>query len=125
MRVDLGKLLRLIEQMKNVPKKGLKNTKGMLKKQKKFFEREDRDAFEVVENLIKKKAITTANGTSLLNDLSFINNVAKELIAAINHLYGLSKNISVDSKMHKDKKESKQGKHKKHKGQHNGYEREL
>lgn len=125
MRVDLGKLLRLIEQMKNVPKKGLKNTKGMLKKQKKFFEREDKDAFEVVENLIKKKAITTANGTSLLNDLSFINNVAKELIAAINHLYGLSKNVSVDSKMHKDKKELKQGKHKKHKGQHNGYEREL
>lgn len=125
MRVDLGKLLRLIEQMKNVPKKGLKNTKGMLKKQKKFFEREDKDAFEVVENLIKKKAITTANGTSLLNDLSFINNVAKELIAAINHLYGLSKNVSVDSKMHKDKKEFKQGKHKKHKGQHNGYEREL
>lgn len=121
MRVDLGKLLRLIEQMKNTPKKGLKNAKGVLKKQKKFFEREDKDAFVVVENLIKKKAITTANGTSLLNDLSFINNVAKELIAAINHLYGLSKNVSVESKRLKEKRE---GKHKKHKGA-NGDEREL
>lgn len=109
MRVDLSKLLRLIEQIKSTPKKGLKNIKGLLKKQKSFFSREDKDAFVVVEKLIQKKAITAANGTSLLNDLSFISNVAKELIAAINHMYGLSKNISVDAnkKKHKTKKAHK------------------
>lgn len=112
MRVDLSKLLRMIEQVRNMQKKGLKNARKLLKKQREFFERTDKDAFIVVENLIQKKAITAANGTSLLNDLSFISNVAKELISAINHIYGLSKNIAVEQikRKHKGKKANKRKK---------------
>lgn len=117
MRIDLAKLLRVIEQVKSSSKKGYKNVRDVLKKQKKFFEREDRDVFLVVEHLIQKGYITTSNGTSLLNDTSFINNVAKELISATNHIYGLIKTTNVGDKKadKKDKKKKKKGKKKKEK----------
>lgn len=105
MRIALAKLLRTIEAMKNATKKGYKNIRTMLKKQKKLFEHEDRDIFAVVERLIQKGYITTANGTSLLNDTSFINNVAKELISAVNHIYGLIKTTNLGEK--KDEKKRK------------------
>ncbi|MGX2972489.1 Na/Pi cotransporter family protein [Helicobacter sp. T3_23-1059] len=104
MRLDLGKLLRMIEYIKKAPKEDRKDMKKLLKEQKKFFKMQDREAFDIVESLIAKKAINAADGTSLLNDLSFINNVAKELIGAINHIYGLSKNTDIGKKRKKDKK---------------------
>lgn len=97
MRIDLGRLLRMIEESKHAGKENLEALKEEFKKQKKFFKRQDKDAFNVVEKLIQENAINAANGTSLLNDLSFINSVAKELIVAINHIYGIS-NIKTVSK---------------------------
>lgn len=90
MRLELGQLLRMIEEIKHAPKESLETLKDDLKKQKKFFKQQDKDAFNVVEKLIQENAINAANGTSLLNDLSFIHNVAKELISAANHIYGMS-----------------------------------
>lgn len=90
MRLELGQLLRVIEEIKHAPKESLEALKDDLKKQKKFFKQQDKDAFNVVEKLIQENAINAANGTSLLNDLSFIHNVAKELISAANHIYGMS-----------------------------------
>ncbi|TLD95498.1 Na/Pi cotransporter family protein [Helicobacter trogontum] len=90
MRLDLGQLLRMIEEIKHAPQESLEALKDDLKKQKKLFKQQDKDAFDVVEKLIQEKAINAANGTSLLNDLSFIHNVAKELISAANHIYGMS-----------------------------------
>ncbi|MCI7411696.1 MAG: Na/Pi symporter [Helicobacter bilis] len=90
MRLELGQLLRMIEEIKHAPKESLEALKDDLKKQKKFFKQQDKDAFNVVEKLIQENAINAANGTSLLNDLSFIHNVAKELISAANHIYGMS-----------------------------------
>lgn len=89
-RLDLANLLRMIEYIKNAPKESFQDIKENLKQQKHFFKKQDKEAFIVVENLIYKKAISTAEGTSLLNDLSFTHSVAKELISAINHIYGLS-----------------------------------
>ena len=97
MRLELGQLLRMIEEIKHTPKESLEALKDDLKKQKKFFKQQDKDAFNVVEKLIQENAINAANGTSLLNDLSFIHNVAKELISAANHIYGMS-NIKAVSK---------------------------
>ncbi|WP_077389802.1 Na/Pi cotransporter family protein [Helicobacter bilis] len=90
MRLELGQLLRMIEEIKHAPKESLEALKDDLKKQKKFFKQQDKDAFNVVEKLIQENAINAANGTSLLNDLSFIHNIAKELISAANHIYGMS-----------------------------------
>lgn len=90
MRLDLGQLLRMMEEIRHEPKENLEELKDNLKKQKKFFKRQDKDAFNVVEKLIQDNAINAANGTSLLNDLSFIHNVAKELIGATNHIYGMT-----------------------------------
>lgn len=90
MRLELGQLLRMIEEIKHAPKESLEALKDDLKKQKKFFKQQDKDAFNVVEKLIQENAINADNGTSLLNDLSFIHNVAKELISAANHIYGMS-----------------------------------
>ncbi len=101
MRLDLGKLLRMIEHIKKAPKDDRKDAKKLLKEQKKFFKLQDREAFDIVEALINRKAVSAAEGTSLLNDLSFINNVAKELIGAINHIYGLSKNTYIGKKSKK------------------------
>ena len=95
LRLDLGKLLQLIEGMKISPKKKIKDMKHILKKQKQLFKREDKNAFVAIEGLIRKKSISSAAGTSLLNDISFTNTVAKELITAINHIYGLSKNEAI------------------------------
>lgn len=97
MRLDLGQLLRMMEEMRHAPKENLESLRENLKKQKKFFKKQDRDAFSVVEKLIQDSAINAANGTSLLNDLSFIHNVAKELIGATNHIYGMT-NIKTVSK---------------------------
>ena len=97
MRLELGQLLRMIEDIKNTPKESLEELKDNLKKQKKFFKQQDKEAFNIVEKLIQNNAINSANGTSLLNDLSFIHNVAKELIGAANHIYGMS-NIKVIDK---------------------------
>ena len=99
MRLDLASLLRFIEYIKHAPKDKLSDIKDTLKQQKKFFKRQDKEAFVVVESLIYQKAISTAEGTSLLNDLSFSHSVAKELIIAANHIYGLS-NIKTIRKMH-------------------------
>ena len=116
MRLELSRLLRIIENISSTPKANLKDIKALLKKQKRLFRGEDKDAFAVVEKLIQKKAITASNGTSLLNDIAFINNVAKELIAAINHIYGLTKNTAVvgDKKKDKKDKKDKNGKKKHH-----------
>ncbi len=89
-RLDLANLLRMIEYIKNTPKDNLVDIKENLKQQKKFFKKQDKDAFILVENLIYKKSISSAEGTSLLNDISFTHTVAKELITATNHIYGLS-----------------------------------
>ena len=91
MRLDLGRLLRMIEEIKDLNEdKELLQKKQDLKAQKKFFKAQDKQAFEVVEKLIAQNAIDSKDGTSLLNDLSFTHSVAKELIAAANHIYGLS-----------------------------------
>ncbi len=97
MRVDLGILLRMIESIKNNPSESLETFKDNLKQQKKFFKKQDKNAFDIVEKLIQDGAINAASGTSLLNDLSFIHNVAKELISAINHIYGMSSVKAVET----------------------------
>ncbi|MWV61675.1 Na/Pi cotransporter family protein [Helicobacter saguini] len=89
MRYDLGNLLRMIESIKSQPRDTLQDSKAALKKQKKFFKDEDKQAFVVVEKLISQNAINAQEGTSLLNDLSFVHSVAKELIIAANHIYAL------------------------------------
>ncbi|RDU66404.1 Na/Pi-cotransporter [Helicobacter didelphidarum] len=89
MRVDLGNLLRMIEALKHAPKESLSDLKENFKKQKKFFKQQDKEAFNVVEKLIHENSIDAQSGTSLLNDLSFVHSVAKELIVAANHIYGL------------------------------------
>ncbi|MGX2984065.1 Na/Pi cotransporter family protein [Helicobacter sp. 23-1048] len=102
MRLEVGSLLRLIEQIKIAPKKRQKKAKNMLKDYKKFFKAQDRNAFGIVERLIQQKAISSANGTSLLNDISFIDNIAKELISVANNMYGLV-DVNVKKKKGKNK----------------------
>ena len=89
-RLDLANLLLFIDYIKHAPKEKLSDVKITLKQQKKFFKRQDKEAFVVVQSLIYQKSISTAEGTSLLNDLAFSHSVAKELIVAANYIYGLS-----------------------------------
>ncbi|RDU70733.1 Na/Pi cotransporter family protein [Helicobacter aurati] len=96
MRLDLGELLRTIENIKITPQENLMDIKVELKKQKKFFKKQDKNAFHIVEKLIHEHSIQTTDGTSLLNDLSFIHSVTKELISATNHIHGLSDTKSID-----------------------------
>lgn len=96
MRYDLGNLLRMIESIKSLPQDELKDSKTQLRNQKKFFKNQDKEAFIVVEKLISQNAINATEGTSLLNDLSFVHSVAKELIIAANHIYGLISTKSID-----------------------------
>ena len=67
----------------------------MLKAERKFFKQQDKYAITMAETLIAQNKISSANSTSLLNDFSFVNTIAKELISAINHIYGISGNKSI------------------------------
>ncbi|OBV28865.1 hypothetical protein BKN38_07540 [Helicobacter sp. CLO-3] len=73
----------------------LKDIKKMLKAERKFFKQQDKYAITMAETLIAQNKISSANSTSLLNDFSFVNTIAKELISAINHIYGISGNKSI------------------------------
>lgn len=94
-RLGLANLLRLIEYIKNAPKESFNDIRENLKQQRKFFKKQDKEMFIVVESLIFQKSINSSEGTSLLNDSSFARGVAKELISAANHIYGLSNNKTI------------------------------
>ncbi len=84
-----------IEKEQNSAKITLKDIKKMLKAERKFFKQQSRYAITMAETLIAQKKISSANSTSLLNDSSFVSMVAKGLISAINHIYGISGNKSI------------------------------
>ncbi|MDE7174361.1 MAG: hypothetical protein K2N70_08480 [Helicobacter sp.] len=52
-----------------------------------MFEERDKDMLRKVEALISEKKITVSNGTSILNDSSFMDSIIKEVITAIRILY--------------------------------------
>ncbi|RAX58247.1 Na/Pi-cotransporter [Helicobacter monodelphidis] len=87
LRMELAELLRSGEDLKKMTPENIALIVSQLNEAKKFFEVRDKEALSKVEALISEKKITVSQGTSVLNDSSFIDNISKEIIEAIRIIY--------------------------------------
>ncbi len=87
MRVDVAELLRSGEELKGMSRDHIALIVSQLNEAKKFFAEQDKAMLYKVEKLVSEKKITVSNGTSILNDSSFMDNISKEIINAIQIIY--------------------------------------
>ncbi|CAM2959665.1 Na/Pi cotransporter family protein [Helicobacter burdigaliensis] len=83
MRKDLGELLRSVEELKLMDEKSAFLIISQLKSAKELLKEKDYEVLAQVEELITNKKISVTNGTSILNDNSFIAQIALQLIEAV------------------------------------------
>lgn len=88
MRSTLAYLLRSIEELRISPDDD-KQAINKIAKYKASFNYDDLDVLNKIDSLIAQKSISIAEGTSMINDLSFIRQVALRLVEAINSLYDI------------------------------------
>ncbi|MGX3010930.1 Na/Pi cotransporter family protein [Helicobacter sp. 23-1044] len=89
MRGTLAKLLRAIEELRITDSEENAPIVKKIIKYKAFFKYDDLDIINKIDALVAGKSISFAEGTSMLNDLSFMRTIALSLVEAINHLYGM------------------------------------
>ncbi|MDE7318067.1 MAG: Na/Pi symporter [Helicobacter sp.] len=87
MRIGLGMLLRSGEELKEMSEENVALIVQQLSNAKSMFEERDKEMLRKVEGLISEKKITVSNGTSILNDSSFMDSIIKEVITAIQIIY--------------------------------------
>ncbi|MGX2981600.1 Na/Pi cotransporter family protein [Helicobacter sp. 23-1045] len=89
MRGTLAKLLRAIEELRITDSEENAPIVKKIIKYKAFFKYDDLDIINKIDALVAGKSISFAEGTSMLNDLSFMRTIALSLVEAVNHLYGM------------------------------------
>lgn len=87
MRSTLASLLRSIEELRITSEEDNTQIIKKISKYKASFSYDDLDILNKIDFLISQKAISIAEGTSMINDLSFIKRIALLLVESINHLY--------------------------------------
>lgn len=89
MRGTLAHLLRAIEELKISHNDENEQIIKKIIKYKTSFNYDDLDILNKIDFLIAQKAISVADGTSMINDLSFMRSIAMNLIDAISALYDI------------------------------------
>ncbi len=89
MRGTLAKLLRSIEELRITDSEENAQIVKKIAKYKAFFNYDDFDIINKIDALVSNKSISIAEGTSMLNDLSFMRRIALSLVEAIDYLYGV------------------------------------
>lgn len=89
MRGTLASLLRSIEELRITDQEDNTQIVKKIAKFKASFNYDDLDILNKIDSLISQKAISIAEGTSMINDLSFMRHIALSLVEAINHLYNV------------------------------------
>lgn len=89
MRGTLAKLLRSIEELRITDAEENAQIVKKIAKYKAYFNYNDFDIISKIDALVSNKTISIAEGTSMLNDLSFMRHIALSLVDAVEHLYGV------------------------------------
>lgn len=89
MRGTLASLLRSIEELRITDQEDNTQIVKKIAKFKASFNYDDFDILNKIDSLISQKSISIAEGTSMINDLSFMRHIALSLVEAINHLYNV------------------------------------
>lgn len=89
MRGTLASLLRSIEELRITDQEDNTQIVKKIAKFKASFNYDDLDILNKIDSLISQKSISIAEGTSMINDLSFMRHIALSLVEAINHLYNV------------------------------------
>ena len=87
MRRDLGSLLRSVEELKVMKDKNAYLILKQLTVAKDIPKEFDNENMRDVEKLISEEKITVSNGTSILNDSSFITQIVMHLIEAVSIIF--------------------------------------
>ena len=89
MRGTLAHLLRSIEELRITNPEDNAAIVKKIARYKAFFNYDDFDIINKIDSLVSNKSISIAEGTSMLNDLSFMRRIALSVVEAINYLYGV------------------------------------
>lgn len=87
MRKDLGELLRSIEELKLMKDESAYVILKQIRATKDMPKEFDRNIMKDVENLIAEEKISATNATSILNDSSFIADIAMSLMEAVEVIF--------------------------------------
>lgn len=87
MRKDIGELFRSIEELKLMKDENAQLILSHLNDAKELLKGNNFNMLHKVEELILSKKISVANGTSILNDSSFIAQIAMEIIEAVEIIF--------------------------------------
>ncbi|RDU57316.1 Na/Pi cotransporter family protein [Helicobacter sp. MIT 99-5507] len=89
MRSMMAYLLRSIEELRIASFDDNSLALKKIVKFKKSFDYDDLDILNKIDLLISQKSISISQGTSMLNDLSFMRSIALKLVEAIGYLYDI------------------------------------
>ena len=90
MRGTMANLLRAMEELRITDiEENMQVAKNKIAKYKAFFNYDDFDIINKIDALVSSKSISIAESTSMLNDLSFMRQIALSLVEAIGYLYGV------------------------------------
>ena len=87
MRITMAYLLRGIEELRIASSDDNLSFLSIIVKFKASFKYDDLDILNKIDWLISQKSISISEGTSMLNDLSFMRSIALKLVEAIEYLY--------------------------------------
>ncbi|WP_249355189.1 Na/Pi cotransporter family protein [Campylobacter sp. MIT 12-5580] len=87
MRINLGELLRSVEELRKVDEEKAYLIVKNFEKAKIMLKEVDNESLKQIENLISKGKISTAEGISILNDTAFSAKIAEEIIEAIEIIF--------------------------------------
>ncbi len=89
MRGTLAHLLRSIEELRITNPEDNAAIVKKIARYKAFFNYDDFDIINKIDSLVSNKSISIAEGTSMLNDLSFMRRIALSVVEAVDNLYGV------------------------------------
>lgn len=87
MRGTMAYLLRSIEELRITPNDENASIVKKIIKYKASFKYDDLDILNKIDGLVSQKSISISEGTSMLNDLSFMRSIALKLVEAVEYLY--------------------------------------
>lgn len=89
MRSTMAHLLRSIEELRIAEFDESADIIKKIIKYKASFNYDDLDILNKIDNLVSQQSISISEGTSMINDLSFMRNIALKLVEAIDYLYNV------------------------------------
>lgn len=86
-RINLGELLRSVEELRLVEDEKAYLIIKNFTKAKEMLKEIDNETLKKIENLLSQGKITTTEGISILNDTAFIAKIAEEIIEAVEIIF--------------------------------------